>query len=76
MRIIYTIFVVLMAVAVVVFCLQNLTTVEMSFLNWRISLPLPFLVVTVYILGMVTGSTLLSFVRRTIHGATTKPKQD
>lgn len=76
MRVIYTTLVLLMAVAVVVFCAQNLTTVAMSFLGWSVSLPLPFLVVTVYVLGMATGGTLLSFVRRSIHGATAKPKTE
>jgi lipopolysaccharide assembly protein A len=75
MRVVYTAFVLLMAAAVIVFCVQNLSNVAMSFLGWSISVPLPFLVVTVYILGMMTGGTAVAFIRRMIQGATSKPKQ-
>lgn len=76
MRVVYTAFVLLMAAAVIVFCVQNLSKVEMAFLGWSISLPLPFLVVTVYLLGMMTGTTAWHFIRRVIHGATAKPKEE
>ncbi len=75
MRYIYTAIVLLLAALVVLFCVQNLATVAVSFLGWSISLPLPFLVVIVYVLGMATGGAVWSFVRRSIRGATANPTE-
>lgn len=75
MRAIYTAFVIIMAAAVILFCVQNLENAPMRFLGWSISLPLALLVLAAYVLGMLTGGTAVSFIRRLIHGATAKPKE-
>ena len=75
MRYIYTATVVLLAAAVIVFCLQNSVPVGVSYLGWSVNIPLPLLVVIVYVLGMATGGAVLSFLRRSIRGVTSKPKE-
>lgn len=77
MRYVYTTIVLFLAALVILFCAQNLSTVAVSFLGWSISLPLPLLVVIVYVLGMATGGAVWSFIRRSVRGATadrTEPK--
>lgn len=76
MRIIYAAILLVFALAVVVFCVQNLDSVAIAFLGWRISLPLPLLVLIIYLLGMISGWGLLSFLRRSLRRATeSKSKQ-
>ena len=75
MRYIYTATVVLLAAAVIVFCLQNSVPVGVSYLGWSIDIPLPLLVVIVYMLGMATGGAVLTFLRRSLRGAASRPKQ-
>ena len=55
---------------VAIFCLQNLTTVPVAFLGWIIKAPMPLLIFIVYLLGMVSGWNVLSFIRRTYRNAT------
>jgi lipopolysaccharide assembly protein A len=76
MRIVYAAILLVFVLAVVVFCIQNLESVAIAFFGWRISLPLPLLVLTIYVLGMVSGWGLLSFLRRSLRRATeSKSKQ-
>lgn len=64
MRLISTATILLFAIAVLVFCLQNLDSVTVFYLGWSLSVPMAVLILLVYILGMVTGWGLLSFLRR------------
>lgn len=47
----------------VIFALQNLETVTVSFLNLTISSPIALLFAIVYVLGMVTGGSAWALVR-------------
>ena len=53
--------------AVGIFALQNRGPVELAFLNWTLRAPLALEVVAVYLLGMVSGWTVVAFIRRSIH---------
>lgn len=64
MRIVSTALILLFAIGVLVFCLQNLDAVTVSYLGWHLSIPLAVLVLLVYVLGMFTGWGLVSFLRR------------
>ena len=70
MRVIYGAILIVFAVAVGIFCVQNLQTVSMTYLNWKMSLPLPLLVVVVYLLGMVSGWGMIGFLRKSLRRAT------
>jgi putative membrane protein len=52
--------------AIGVFALQNINTVIVSFLNWKIEAPLAIVAVVIYLLGMVSGWSVVSFIRRSI----------
>ena len=74
MRVIYAAILLLFVVAVAVFCVQNFGFVAINYLGWQAMVPLSLLVVVVYLLGMVTGWGLLSFLRRSIRRATEAKK--
>lgn len=59
----------LFALAIIVFVVQNVATVTMSFLGFSARAPLALLVVLVYVLGMATGSSLWAILRRSLHGS-------
>jgi putative membrane protein len=64
MRWIYLAFILLFAIATLVFALQNLEVVTMSFLGFNVRAPLALLTIVVYLLGAATGSGLLALLRR------------
>ncbi|MCC6887219.1 MAG: hypothetical protein IT536_01570 [Hyphomicrobiales bacterium] len=57
------------AVVTLIFAFQNLQTVTVAFLGFRLSAPLAILVAVIYLLGMATGSSLLSLVRWAVQGS-------
>jgi uncharacterized integral membrane protein len=59
----------LLAAATVIFAFQNLQSVTVGFLGFRVSAPLAVLVAVVYVLGMVTGGSLWSLFRWALEGA-------
>jgi lipopolysaccharide assembly protein A len=69
MRWLHLAVVVIFAVAVLIFVVQNLEIVTMSFLGFRASAPLALLVAIGYVLGMATGGSLWSLLRKSLHGS-------
>jgi uncharacterized integral membrane protein len=69
MRWIYLAAIVVFAAAIVVFALQNLEAVTMTFPGFKVRAPLAVLAIVVYILGALTGSGLLALLRRSYHGS-------
>ncbi len=74
MRVINAAVLVVVAIAIAVFCFQNFVTVSVDFLGWSVALPLPALVLVVYLIGMISGWSVLSFLRRSLYKATEKPQ--
>lgn len=64
MRWVYIAIIVLFAVAVVAFAIQNLETVTMSFFRVNVSMPLAVQTLIVYLLGAATGGSLFALLRR------------
>jgi uncharacterized integral membrane protein len=52
--------------ALLVFSLQNQGAVEIRFLERRVSFPLAGVAVSAYVLGMLSGWSLLRFLRRSV----------
>lgn len=73
MRYVYLSLVILFGAVLLVFALSNLGSATLSFLGWQITAPLGFMILGVYALGMITGGGVLSFLRHSLHQATTKP---
>jgi uncharacterized integral membrane protein len=57
------------AAIVIIFAVQNLQLVTMSFLGFSARVPLALLAVGIYFLGTVTGGSLLAMLRQSIKGA-------
>ena len=69
MRWVHLIVIVVFALATIIFAIQNFEIVTVSILGSSFRLPLALLVVVIYVLGMVTGSSLLRLLHRSIQGS-------
>ena len=69
MRWIYLGAIILFTVATLIFAVQNLEAVTMSFLGFRVRAPLAVLAIVVYLFGAATGSGLLALLRRSYEGS-------
>lgn len=58
----------LLALVTLIFVFQNLHVVRFSFLGLSLELPLAILAAIFYVLGLVTGGSLISLVRWTVRG--------
>ena len=61
--------VVALAAATVMFAVQNLQSVTVSFLAFRVSAPLAVLAILIYLLGMATGGSLWALFRWALQGS-------
>jgi uncharacterized integral membrane protein len=73
MRYVYIALIVVVTAAVLLFKIQNLDVVTVSFLTLSFSMPVSLLVVTIYVLGMLTGGTLWSLLRGWLAKAQARP---
>jgi uncharacterized integral membrane protein len=69
MRWIYLIIILLFAAAIIIFALQNLETITVSFLGFSVSARIAILVFVVYVLGAASGGSLFAFLRRSGSGS-------
>jgi lipopolysaccharide assembly protein A len=69
MRWIYLALIILFAVATFLFAAQNLEVTTMSFLRFQVRAPLALLTIVAYLLGAVTGGSLLALLRRSFAGS-------
>lgn len=56
-----------------IFAIQNMGVVTVNFLTWNISQPVAIVSVAVYLLGMLSGWSILAFARRSFRRATQPP---
>lgn len=61
--------IVLIGGAILIFALQNLETVTVTFLGASINVRVALLVFVAYVLGAMTGGSLFALLRRSYHGA-------
>jgi lipopolysaccharide assembly protein A len=69
MRYVYMVLVVVLLLLTALFMLQNATLATVSILGASVTLPMSLIVAGVYLLGMLTGSFVLAFVRNVTRGA-------
>jgi uncharacterized integral membrane protein len=69
MRWIYLAIIAVFGVAILIFAFQNLDVVTMSFLGFRVRAPLAVVAIIVYVLGALTGGSLLALLRRSYEGS-------
>jgi uncharacterized integral membrane protein len=66
MRWLHIVVVALFVVATLVFVIQNLEVVTLSFVGFSVRTPLALLVVIFYLFGMATGGSLFALLRHSI----------
>ena len=69
MRWLHVAIVVAFALAILVFIVQNSEIVTMSFLGFSARTPLAILIAVAYVVGMATGGSLWSLLKRSVHGS-------
>lgn len=69
MKFVYIVLIVVFTAIVVLFKFQNLQSATVSLFSASLTLPMSVLVLGIYVLGMVTGGSLLALVRSWIAGA-------
>ena len=69
MRYVYLVLIVAFTAMVLLFKFQNLDAVTISLFSASLTLPLSVLVITIYVLGMVTGGFIVSLLKSWIRGA-------
>ena len=63
MRWMYVAIIAVLALVTLIFALQNLQSVTVSFLRLQLSAPLAVLIIIIYLLGMATGGSAWALVR-------------
>jgi lipopolysaccharide assembly protein A len=59
----------ILIIATVIFAAQNLQSVTVSFLSFRVSAPLAVVIALIYLLGMLTGGSLWALIRWALEGS-------
>lgn len=66
MRYLHLVVLVILACVTILFALQNLQTITVSFFDWSVTLPIALVVIGAYVLGMASGGSLIGFLRWTL----------
>ncbi|RPI80178.1 MAG: DUF1049 domain-containing protein [Planctomycetaceae bacterium] len=54
---------VILAIIVIIFSVQNLSSVDVSFLVWSMTVPKVLLILGTYVLGMLSGWGLVAIIK-------------
>ncbi len=73
MRIIQAILFLAFLGAVGLFAVQNTRSVTVDFWTWEVTGPVAAVIVAVYLLGMLSGWTVVAFVRRSLRRVGERP---
>jgi uncharacterized integral membrane protein len=57
------------------FAVQNTRGVTVDFWKWELTAPVAIVVVAVYFLGMLSGWTVVAFVRRSLRRVSERPSE-
>lgn len=72
MKRISTVLSVILLIAMVVFAIQNLESVDVQFLVFSLSMPKILLILLIYLLGMVSGWGLLDVLKKAFQNLSAK----
>ena len=70
MRAIYFAVLLVLVAGIVTFAVQNGNEITVRFLEWAATYPLSLIVAAVYLIGMISGSSLIGLLRRSVHQVT------
>jgi uncharacterized membrane protein YciS (DUF1049 family) len=74
MRVFYCLILLVIITAVAIFAVQNNEDVTLHYLDRHVSFSLAILIGVVYLLGMVSGWTVVGFLKRTLQRVTERRK--
>lgn len=74
MRVIYIFVLLILLAAIGIFALQNPEVITLRYLDRSASCPLALLIGTVYLVGMVSGWTVVGFLRRSLRQVSEPPR--
>jgi putative membrane protein len=74
MKYVYIALIVVFAGIVLLFKVQNLTSVTVSLFAASVTLPISVLVLSIYVLGMLTGGMVFALLRTLIRRASAKDR--
>lgn len=74
MRVFYLLVLLAIVVALGIFAWQNDHTVTLHYLDRSLSSPLSLLIGVVYLLGMLSGWTVVGFLKRSVQRVTEGPR--
>ncbi len=75
MRYIQAVILLVFLAAIGVFAVQNRDIITVRFLTWNLSEPVALVTVVVYFLGMLSGWTVVAFVRGSLRRITEHPRR-
>lgn len=74
-RIFYLLVLLVLIAAIGIFAFQNAEAVDVQFLKWGMTTSLAAVVGAAYLLGMLSGWTVVGLFRRSLYRATEPPQQ-
>ena len=74
MRLICFLILLIVVAALVVFAVQNNEDVTLKYLDRSVSCPMSLLIAVVYLSGMVSGWTIVGFLKRSFRRVTERPQ--
>ena len=57
------------------FAVQNTEAITVAFWKWQTTQPVALLAIAAYLLGMLSGWTVVSFIRRSLNKVTERPTE-
>jgi uncharacterized integral membrane protein len=75
MRVFYITILVLIAAALAIFAYQNDESITLHYFRRNITLPVSLLIAAVYVLGMLSGWSVVGFLRRSWRHAMERPQK-
>ena len=75
MRLFYFLILLLIVVVLVIFAVQNDERVTLRFINWSLAWPMSLLILCVYLLGMLSGWSVVGFLKRSLQRVTDRPEK-
>ncbi len=73
MRFLQSLLFLIVLAAILIFAVQNNETQTLWFLKWRLDAPTALVTVASYLLGMLSGWTVVGFLRRSFRSVTEDP---
>jgi lipopolysaccharide assembly protein A len=74
MRFIQAVILLVFLAAIGVFALQNRDVITVNFMKWNLSEPVALVTVVAYLLGMLSGWTVVAFVGRSVRQISEHPR--